>query len=188
MAYSQAQIDKIGNLLVYITSKLGPTPKTKLLKLIYIIEEEAVKQSGVAFTDLSYTYMPLGPVSTFVNKQIDKERDPIAKYVAIEQTGTIKLIKPIAKFNDDEFSAFDLEIIDEVLSKFGNCTAAKLIDYTHRSGSLWREIHDKFDGEPPIKERDIDLLKLLDKEGVDEDLRDSANERKAFINYLTSEE
>jgi hypothetical protein len=87
MAYNKSQIDRIGNLLVYITSKLGAIPKTKLLKLIYIIEEESIKKGGTQFTDLSYTYLPMGPVSTFVNTQINKRREPLFNFINIQAHG-----------------------------------------------------------------------------------------------------
>ena len=189
MAYSKAQIDRIGNLLVYITSKLGPTPKTKLLKLIYIIEEESVKLSGMPFTALTYTYFPLGPVSTFVNTQIDKKRETIKQYITITGTSNSMVISPNAEFNGDEFSDFDLQLVDNVLAKFGSSNSDKLIDYTHRDGSLWKQLHDEHNGEiPPSGKRDFDLLKLLDEEEMDQEIRFISKEEKAFINYLTSQE
>ena len=189
MAYSKAQIDRIGNLLVYITSKLGPTSKTKLLKLIYIIEEESVKQAGVPFTDLKYTYFPLGPVSTFVTKQIEKRREEITRFVSIEKSNNCIWVAPAVEFDSDEFSDFDLELIDGVLAKFGSASANALIEYTHREGGLWKQIDDEYGGAmPPNNKRDIDLLKLLDQEEIGDDLRQVAKEEKAFLAYLKSQE
>ncbi len=186
--YSKAQIDRIGNLLVYITNKLGPTHKTKLLKLIYILEEEAVKQSGVPFTDLSYTHLPKGPVATFVNTQIDKKRQELAQYINLTQEPESTLVSPAKEFNDDEFSEFDLQLIDEVLNRFGDCNGRELIEYTHRDGSLWKKLDDKYNGKPPKVERDFNLLALLDDEDVSEELRSIAKEEKAFIDYLTAKD
>ena len=186
MAYSKAQIDRIGNLLVYITSKLGPTPKTKLLKLIYIIEEESVKQSGTPFTELAYTFFPLGPVCTFVNNQIDKKREPITHFVSIQGTGNSITISPNAIFDDGEFSDFDFQIIDEVIKKFSGLSSAKLIEYTHREGSVWKQINDQFEGKmPPQNNREINLLKV---EGISEEVRKISEKGKAFIDYLTTNE
>lgn len=188
MAYSKAQIDRIGNLLVYLTEKLGPMPKTKLLKLIYIIEEESVKQSGTTFTELSYTYLPMGPVSTFVNKQIDKNRDTLGSYINIESKGSAKVISPAAAFNDDEFSDFDIQLMDSVIKNFGHLKVQELIDYTHRDGSPWERLHNQYDKNPPAQERTLDLLSLLDDESVSVDLRQTTKQEKAFLKYLTSEE
>lgn len=188
MAYSKAQLDKIGNLLIYITDKVGPTYKTKLLKLVYIIEEEYMKQAGVPLTPLSFTHLPKGPVSTFVNKQIDKRRDVLGQYINFGQTELGCRITPKVNFNDDEFSDFDLEVIDDVLNRFGGCTADDLIEYTHREGSLWDQMNREFDGSIPADKRTLDMSKLLDGDDIDPALRESANEHKAFIQYLTTEE
>ncbi|ADB42945.1 Panacea domain-containing protein [Spirosoma linguale] len=188
MAYSQAQIDKIGNLMVYITDRLGATSKTKLLKLVYIIEEEYIKQAGVPLTPLSFTHLPKGPVSTFINNQINKNREPLNRYVRIDKVNDQCWIRPIVDFSDDEFSEFDLQVINEVLERFGRYNADALIDYTHREGSIWKQMQDEFGGPPPAKQNTLNLFRLLDSEDVDPDLRESANEYKAFVNYLSAQE
>jgi uncharacterized phage-associated protein len=184
MAYSKSQIDRIGNLLVYITNKLGAIPKTKLLKLIYIIEEEAIKKGGSQFTDLNYLYLPMGPVSTFVNTQIDKKREALAKFINIEKQSNSTLISAKVVFNDDEFSNFDIQLIDSVLVTFGKMNTKELIDYTHRNGSPWKKLHDQYNGTPPSDKRTLNLLSLLENEDVDVKLREIAIENNAFLTYL----
>ena len=188
MAYSNAQINKIGNLLVYITDKLGVTSKTKLLKLVYIIEEEYIKRAGVALTPLSFTHLPMGPVATFINKQISKNRKPLNQYINIEPVGNQCWIKPKVGFANDEFSEFDLEIVNDVLSQFGHLNASALSEYTHREGSLWKKMQDKFSGPPPVGQNTFDMFQLLDDQNIDPTLRGSAIEHKAFLNYLTDKE
>lgn len=185
MAYSKSQIDRIGNLLVYITDKLGGnTPKTKLLKLIYIIEEEAIKKGGSQFTELNYLYLPMGPVSTFVNTQIDKKREPITDFIEINKQGNSILINPKKAFDDSEFSDFDIQLIDEVLSIFGKMNGKELIEYTHREGSPWKKLNDQFQGSPPSDKRTLNLLTLLDDENVNPNLRQIAKEESSFLTYL----
>jgi uncharacterized phage-associated protein len=188
MTYSSAQIDKIGNLLVYITDKLGATSKTKLLKLVYIIEEEYIKKAGVSLTPLSFTHLPMGPVSTFINKQISKNRAPLNQYINVEPVGNQCWVKPKIQFTDDEFSEFDIEIIDDVLDKFGHLNAVDLSNYTHREGSIWKKMQDQFKGPPPAGQNTFDMSQLLEDEDVNPMLRDSALEHKSFVNYITGKE
>lgn len=188
MAYSSTQIDKIGNLLIYITDKLGATSKTKLLKLVYLVEEEYIKKAGVPLTPLSFTHLPMGPVSTFINNQINKNRAPLNQYVDVEPVGSQRWIKPKIQFSDEEFSEFDLEIINEVLNKFGHLNAVDLSDYTHREGSIWKKMQDRFEGRPPAGQNTFDMSLLLEDDDVDPALRVSSLEQKAFVNYLTGEE
>lgn len=184
MAYNKSQIDRIGNLLVYITSKLGAIPKTKLLKLIYIVEEESIKKGGTQFTDLSYTYLPMGPVSTFVNTQISKKRKELLDFIDIQEKGKTTLISSRIAFSDNEFSKFDIELMDDVLTKFGNWKIPDLIEYTHREGSPWKKIHDEFEQAPPANKRTLNMFVLLNQQDVNTHLKDIANEENAFMTYL----
>lgn len=185
MAYSKSQIDRIGNLLVCITNKLGGnTPKTKLLKLIYIIEEEAIKKGGSQFTELNYLYMPMGPVATFINTQIDKKKKPIISFINVRKECSSILISPKKAFDDSEFSDFDIELIDNVLSVYGNMNGKELIEYTHREGSPWKKLNDQYQGSPPSDKRTLDLLTLLDDENVNPNLRKIAKEESSFLTYL----
>ncbi len=40
-------------------------------------------------------------------------------------------------FCDDEFSDIDIELIEYVVSKYGNKTAKQLVKYTHNKNSAW---------------------------------------------------
>ena len=185
MAYSKSQIDRIGNLLVYITDKLGGNmPKTKLLKLLYIIEEEAIKKGGSPFTELNYLYLPMGPVSTFVNTQIDKKKEPIINFIDVNKQGNSVLISPKKAFDDSEFSDFDIQLIDNVLSVYGKMNGKELIEYTHREGSPWKKLNDQYQGSPPSDKRTLDLSILLEDENVDFSLREIAKEESSFLTYL----
>ena len=46
--------DKIGNLMVYLSERISPIYHTQLIKLLYLIDEEAVKDDGVPVTWLDY--------------------------------------------------------------------------------------------------------------------------------------
>lgn len=45
--FSDDQLDKIGNALIYLADKLPQLTKTKLLKLLYIMDEISIKKSGI---------------------------------------------------------------------------------------------------------------------------------------------
>ena len=185
MAYSKSQIDRIGNLLIYVTDKLGGnTPKTKLLKLIYIIEEESLKKGGCQFTELNYLYLPMGPVSTFVNTQIDKEREPLIDFIDVKKYRNSILISPKKAFDDSEFSDFDIQVIDDVLSIYGKMNGKELIEYTHREGSPWKKLNDQYQGSPPTDKRTLDLSILLEDGNINPNLRKIAKEESSFLTYL----
>jgi hypothetical protein len=60
----------------------------------------------------------------------------------------------------------------------------ELIEYTHREGSPWKKLNDKYQGSPPSDKRTLDLLTLLDDENVNPNLRKIAKEENSFLTYL----
>lgn len=51
---SEEQIDKIGNSIIYFLQKIEDLSKTKVLKLLYILDELSIKKSGIPFFNLKY--------------------------------------------------------------------------------------------------------------------------------------
>ena len=52
----------IGNILILLSTRCKPLYHTKLLKLLYLIDEEATKRTGTPLTWLSYNVWQFGPV------------------------------------------------------------------------------------------------------------------------------
>ena len=58
--------EKIGNLLIYLAVHLNPLFHTKLIKLLYLIDENAVRDCGVPVTWLDYKVWQYGPVAPVI--------------------------------------------------------------------------------------------------------------------------
>ncbi len=133
--------EKIGNLIIYIASKVNNLYLTKLLKLLYIIDEESVIESGVPVTWLSYNVWKMGPVPTDVYYELNfNNTDYLSDFVetASNSRGTKILAKK--QFNDAEFSDFEMSLIDRLLSQYGNLSPEELIELLHKEDSLWHKI------------------------------------------------
>ncbi len=153
---SDKQIEKIGNSIIYLLNKLGELSKTKILKLIYILDELSIKRSGIPFFNLKYKVWKLGPVSKEIFIDLSFEEITLLKnYIKKTDKNGNTLIKPIAKFNDDEFSDNDIELLDFVIENFGHKTAKELINFTHRKNSPWYNTA-----------LDNSVLELLEKEEI----------------------
>ena len=50
----------------------------------------------------------------------------------------IKII-PKDKYSLDEFSSFDIELIDKIIDRFGSYTANQLINILHEENTLWHK-------------------------------------------------
>ncbi len=138
--FESLKTEKIGNLLIYLAENIKDLNKTKLLKLLYIIDETAILRYGVPVTWLEHKAWKWGPVAEFVYDAIEKKDVPtFQKYIKIEKNKTETLIMPNAFFSDDEFSNAELALIDEIIKKYGNYTANQLIDLLHQQNTLWHK-------------------------------------------------
>ncbi|MFK1819542.1 Panacea domain-containing protein [Bacteroides fragilis] len=128
----------IGNLIALLAHKCAPLCHTKLIKMMYLIDEKAIEDSGIPITWLDYKVWQYGPVAPAVFFFRDYFGDYV-EGVRVEECGStpVTIIKPLREFDDSEFSDYDLEIIDKVIEECKDKTARELVDLTHKAGGPW---------------------------------------------------
>lgn len=134
----KANKELVGNLIILLAGKCRPLYLTKLLKLLFLIDEEAVKRTGAPITWLSYQAWQFGPVveDIFYSKNTGHNR--FNEFVAFRNIQDNKcIIDPVAEFDDSEFSDLDLEIINDVFEKYGLLNTSELVKIVHAKNSLW---------------------------------------------------
>lgn len=179
--FSNSEIDKLGNTVVYLAERIKPLSKTKLLKLIYLIEEYAVRTYGLPFFNLDFSVWKLGPVSRdlFVDLSSD-EPVLLANYINRTIADGSVFITPKKAFSDDEFSDNEMDLLEHIVETFQTTSAAELIQLTHRKHSLWYVtaqengvLEHLENGHLNSTEIPIDFSRLLDdmplKKGIYED-------------------
>lgn len=135
--------EKLGNTVVYIASHTKNLSKTKLLKLLYFIEEYSVRRFHTPFLGLPFEVWQAGPVVKDVFIDLSETPVLLDGYVTKEVVGDATYILPVKSFVDDEFSDNDLLVMDEVMKKYGDKTAKELVGITHRKGSLWYMVAER---------------------------------------------
>jgi uncharacterized phage-associated protein len=166
-------LDKVGNLIIYLVDQVQkkhrkPVHVTKLLKLLYIIDETSVKETGVPVTCLDYKVWRMGPVAYAVYADLARNNaEQLSSFaVAKHGEGESKKIESTNRFDDAEFSDYEMNLIDTVIDKYGALDGNALVELLHEEGSLWKKIVDekglaqKFETEAtsPFK---IDLTALI---------------------------
>jgi len=136
--YTKEQVDKIGNTIVYLATEIQSISKTKLLKLLYILDEISIKKSGIPFLNLEYKVWKFGPVASDIFVELSSAPSMLKNYIERKATqeGHI-VISPLAKFVDDEFTDNELDLLCFVVDKFKHSTVSELITFTHRKSSPW---------------------------------------------------
>ena len=134
----RANKELIGNLMVLIANRCKPLYHTKLLKLLYLIDEESTLKTGAPITWLEYNAWQYGPVAEDIYYSKNIGYNKFNQYVQFTYIYENKyIVRPIIDFCDSDFTDRDLTIIHEVLDKYGHMNTKELIGITHAEGSLW---------------------------------------------------
>src|ERR1700733_4323605 len=135
--YTKEQIAKIGNTIIFLVKGIPPLYKTKLLKLIYLLDEFSIVRSGIPFLALNYKVWQAGPVCSDLYEEFNEHPYLLDEFIELEHDnlGTKILAKKF--FSDDEFNAIEIDLLNEVVKKYKSFSAEKLVELTHRKNSPW---------------------------------------------------
>jgi uncharacterized phage-associated protein len=173
--YSKAEIEKIGNAIVFFAERIRDLSKTKLLKLIYITEEIFVRNYNIPMLGLEFDVWQAGPVSRDIYIDLSDEQPTLlSEYIMTVSNEKATYIQPLRSFSDDEFSDNEIGILELVCDKFGGMTAKNLVEYTHKRNSLWYKIAkekgllEAFElGISKSSDEKIDFTRVLDEKGLE---------------------
>ena len=160
----------IGNTIVLLSLHCKPLYHTKLLKLLYLIDEESTKRTGTPLTWLSYNVWQFGPVAEDVYHSKWEGLNKFSEFVRFDEVADGKiLVKPIAEFDDSSFSELDLQIINDIIEQYGCLTAKQLIDIVHSRDSLWEKTRQQanihFSAQNQTSSIPLDFSELLSDDG-----------------------
>ena len=186
----QGNKELVGNLIILLAKKCAPLYHTKLIKLLYLIDEEAIRERGIPITWLYYKgwqYGPVDPAVFYIRN--------FSEYISSETTTSIDgnaattIISPKKEFDDDEFSEYDLEIIEKTLVKYQNKTANELVNITHKVGSPWdltKKENDLDFSIANISDVSIDMSRIVKNDPVKYANYKEAYEGMSFMSVLKS--
>jgi len=160
----------IGNIMILLAERCKPLYHTKLLKLLYLIDEESTKKTGAPMTWLDYNVWQFGPVAEDVYFSKVGGYNKFSGFVKFDLVSNNKyIIRPVAKFDDSEFSDGDLKIIEDVIEKYGNLNTKQLVEVTHSKDSLWEKTKKtnriQFSGQNKTSSINLNFSELLDGDG-----------------------
>jgi uncharacterized phage-associated protein len=123
--------EKTKQLILYLASKVD-IGKTKLMKLLYLIDFTAYEKSGKPITNDTYEHWALGPVPTNVWKKCNSLISGIINQVTENRT-TGKYTKFVPKIspNVSVFTRDERKIIDKVIAEYGEKFQRELVEMIH---------------------------------------------------------
>ena len=135
--FSESNRQKLGNTVLYIAQRAKYPYKTEILKLLFLMEERMVQQYHVPMLAIPYSVWRLGPVSVDVFEELSDGPVLLSEFIALDFNGQGIKVTPKREFNDDEFSDAELQVMGQVMEKYGDMNSEQLIAETHKKGSLW---------------------------------------------------
>jgi len=139
--------ERIGSLLHIIAKKHNPFYLTRLLKLLYLIDEKSVQEIGVPVTNFEYRVAEKGPLIVDLWKNL-KENNLFDDYIEVT---TVEMgegddrfkITPISEPKEKLFSDYELQLINNVVRDYKGWKTEDIINYIHNDEkSLWKHIVD----------------------------------------------
>ena len=184
---------------MYFAEHVKPLYLTKAIKLLYIADEKAIRESGVPVTWLNYKAWKFGPVPEDIFYRV--KRSHSLQKAGLQNTEVDGLIisdpapglpdgivlSPKRAFDDSQFSDYEIEVLDEVVRQYGKYSAEQLVEILHGEGSLWHKVvkennlEQQFELKSNRSDFGIELSELLDT-----DFKKSAFE-VAYQSYLMQE-
>jgi len=136
--YSHEELEKVGHALIYLSTHTDKPSKTKVLKLLYLLDEFSVKLRGFPMFGLTYKVWQLGPVCEEVFIDLSNSPSLLKDYVGVEYDEKgLSTVVPKRAFDDGAFSAHDMQLMERVARTYRRSTAKTLVAITHRESSLW---------------------------------------------------
>jgi len=135
--YIKEDIEKLGNTIIYLANRIDDLSKTKILKILYILDEISIRESGIPFLNLKYEVWQYGPVAQDIFIDLSDEPVILKDYITISSEDNKKFIHAKKQFNDDEFSSKEIEFLNAVTEAVKKTPAYVLVDLTHKKDSLW---------------------------------------------------
>ncbi len=143
ISYTKDKLEKIGNAIIYFTQNIPDLSKTKLIKLLYLLEECFIKKYQLPFLDIEFEVWQAGPVNREIFIELSDEPLMLKDYIIKELDEDATYIKPKQEFSDNEFSDNEFEMLDFIIKSFGNKTAAELVNLIHKKSSPWYIIAER---------------------------------------------
>ena len=146
--------DKISNVLNYFASQIDYLSMTKTLKLLYILDETSIKETGSPVTWLDYKVWENGPVAIDVYNEIKHQEVfcyqgkelsllhsiQLEKKFNTDRNSEEVFLKPNGDFDKTIFNRYELNLLETIVFKYGNWNATELINFLHEEGSLWHKM------------------------------------------------
>jgi len=136
--------NKLLNAIVYFASNTRNCGKTKLFKLLYLLDFEHFRMTGRSVTDQLYYAWRLGPVPVTLDEDLDNPPADLCDAVRIVSEQVIDhcrlTVIPQREFDPSHFSKRELRLLTDLAERYRSHTAQEMVDVTHTENGAWERV------------------------------------------------
>lgn len=138
--------DKLINAIVYFARNTKFCGKTKLFKLLYLLDFHHCRQTGRSVTGLEYRAWKLGPVPIELMQEWDAREKDLEAAINVVPEPVFdygrQRVEPRVDFSDSHFTKRELQLMREIAERHQDDMTAPLVGLTHEERGPWDKIWD----------------------------------------------
>ena len=191
----QTQITRLGNLIGLIADRYGTVSMTKLLKLLFIIDRESIKKTGIELTSSVYKVWEKGPVNDFAYNEIRRHGGgEFTEYINVNEVQSNFQITSTGNFNINIFSRNELNLVEHLIKEYHACSAEDMINELHEEGTLWHNavvennLKDHFNSGTSVSDVELDFKEIIKEDQFMLFLNNQIIENNEFSQFLGKKE
>ena len=192
---NERTFNKLVNIILYIIKlENRKLYLTRLLKLLYIIDEKSVIKIGSPITNLDYKVAEKGPLADHLWYCVQNNPQLFSDYFEVKFNNTSVGYSFNAKKQPDLniLSDFEDDLIKETIKEYKGVDTEKIIKDLHNDGTLWYKITKKHNlnfqnpESSSISKYTIDFKELIKNDDFKLDSYENYLLRKPQLNDLLS--
>ncbi|MEA4884358.1 MAG: DUF4065 domain-containing protein [Clostridia bacterium] len=128
----QLDLDKVANVMTFFAARLGGVVKSKLLKLMWYADFAAYRRMFRSISGLAYCHNHFGPIPLSHDSIIDyMESKGVVDLTPYDGGVEGECVNALLPLDTTLFTEEELQVLNDVLDRFGGCSAADLSRLTH---------------------------------------------------------
>lgn len=181
--------EKLLNAIIYFVDHTKYCQKTKLFKLLYLLDFEHFKETGKSVTGLDYYAWPMGPVPKELFIELNSPQDDLVEKIHLEkdELDNSLYISSVAEFNEKLFSKREMRLINKISIENELKYSKEMVRLTHDDNGPWDLTYNKMSAKNAKIEYDLILNDLNVEDAnliksIASEIQEEADELKGAFN------
>lgn len=136
--------ERLLNAIVYFAEHTNHCGKTKLIKLLFLLDFEHYRATGRSVTGLDYFAWPKGPVPVCLHSELDEPNADMVETLCIRPEWVFRYkrmkIVPRRSFDPSHFSKRELRLLESLSIEYKTKNAEEMVEVTHAENGAWARV------------------------------------------------